>query len=143
MAADSEEITFTNLAKSIGAARRRGGVTVTLGDVEFEADKNNSNRHSAVVRVTVHYDTGGPAFESHRTWIFHNRVFLEDANGRRIKRGNQYRTDLQTDGGVMVEYNFDNLARDKGDYNFTYVAPTLIIDVPIRFQFKTLPVPKS
>ncbi len=141
VAADSEDITFSDLAKSTGAARRRGGVTVTLNEVEFEPDKKHADRQSAVVRVTVHYDTGGPAFESHRTWIFHNRVFLEDAQGRRIERGQQYRTDLQTDGGVMVEYNFDNLPGGKDDYRFTYVAPTLIIDVPIRFEFKSLSVP--
>ncbi len=143
VAADSEDITFTDLAKSTGAARRRGGVTVTLNEVEFQPDKKNPGRHSAHVRLTVHYDTGGPAFESHRTWIFHNRVFLEDAQGDQIERGHQYRTDLQTDGGVMVEYNFTNLAGDKSDYKLTYVAPTLIIDVPLRFGFKRLAVPKS
>lgn len=139
VAAGSEEIAFTNLPKARGTARRRGGVTVTLNEVDFRAEEENPNRQTAKIRVTVNYDTGGPAFESHRTWIFHNRVYLEDSQGKRIERNSNFHTALQTDGGVIVEYNFDDLAGDPAKYQFVYVAPTLIINVPVEFQFEKLP----
>jgi len=139
VAAGSEEIAFTNLPKAQGTARRRGGVTVTLNEIDFRADEENPNRQTAKIRVTVNYDTGGPAFESHRTWIFHNRVYLEDSQGKRIERNSNFHTALQTDGGVIVEYNFDDLADDSAEYQFVYVAPTLIINVPVEFEFENLP----
>lgn len=142
VAADSEEIEFSNLPKAAGTARRRGGVTVTLNEITFKADESNPKQQTAKVRVTVNYDTGGPAFETHRSWIFHNRVFLEDAEGRRVERNSDFHTALQTDGGVIVEYNFDKLTEKAGDYSFTYVAPTLIINVPVEFSFAKLSAPK-
>ncbi len=142
VAAGSEEFAFTDLAKDVGAAKRRGGVTVTLHEIEFQPDKKNTDRKAARFRITVHYDTGGPAFESHRTWMFHNRVYLEDAKGQEMERASDFHTALQTDGGVTVEYKFENLPGGLGDYKFVYVAPTLIINVPIAFEFENLPVPK-
>lgn len=143
VAADSEEIEFTNLSKASGTARRRGGVTVALDEITFQAEESRPQRQSAKVRVTVNYDTGGPAFESHRSWIFHNRVFLEDGRGRRFERNSDFHTALQTDGGVIVEYNFDNLPGGAEDYSFTYVAPILIINVPVEFTFPELTVPRK
>ena len=55
-AAGSERITFTKLSKARGAARRRGGVTVTLRDVRFR--ETAPGVHSARVRVAVTYATG-------------------------------------------------------------------------------------
>jgi hypothetical protein len=143
VAAGSEEITFRDLTKDTGASRRRGGVTVTLNEIAFQPDKKHADRQSATFRITVHYDTGGPAFESHRTWMFHNQVYLEDAHGLKVDRNSDFHTALQTDGGVIVEYNFDNLPGQAGDYQFVYVAPTLIINVPVSFEFKSLKVPKA
>lgn len=142
VAAGSEEFRFSDLTKDAGAAKRRGGVTVTLNEVDFQPDQKNADRKTARFRITVHYDTGGPAFESHRTWMFHNQVYLEDAKGQKLERGGDFQTVLQTDGGVSVEYNFENLTGEVGDYKFVYVAPTLIINVPVSFEFHSLPVPK-
>ena len=54
------------------------------------------------VQIAVSYETGGPAFESHRTWIYHNRVYLETKTGTRIERSKSFTTELQADGGVAV-----------------------------------------
>lgn len=143
VAAGSEEFRFSDLTKDAGAAKRRGGVTVTLNEIDFQPDSQNTNRKAARFRITVHYDTGGPAFESHRTWMFHNHVYLEDAKGESLTHNGDFHTALQTDGGVTVDYTFENLTGDTGDYKFVYVAPTLIINVPVSFEFKSLRVPKS
>jgi hypothetical protein len=143
VAAASEEFRFSDLTKDAGAAKRRGGVTVTLNEIDFQPEKQDPDRKTARFRITVHYDTGGPAFESHRTWMFHNQVYLEDAKGQKLERSSNFHTALQTDGGVTVEYDFENLTGGPGEYKFMYIAPTLIINVPVSFEFENLLVPQS
>jgi hypothetical protein len=140
-AAGAERIEFTRLNKADGTARRRGGVTVKLQEIEFE--RATATGRTARIRVVVSYDVGGPAFESHRTWVFHNRVYLQTSDGRRIERDDEFHTNLQTDGAVVVEYGFRNLKADPSDYRFVYVAPTLLVKLPIVFDFAKIPVSAS
>lgn len=140
-AAGAERIEFTRLEKADGTARRRGGVTVTLQKVEFE--KAAPDGRTARFRVVISYDIGGPAFESHRTWVFHNRVYLQTSDGGRIEHDGDFDTNLQTDGAVVVEYGFRKLKFDPSEYRFVYVAPTLLVKLPIEFDFAKIPVSPS
>ena len=137
-AAGMERISFRTLPDAEGVSRRRGGVTVTLKKVAFR-EKPRAERDLAL-EVGVSYDTGGPAFETHRTWIFHNEVYLETEEGRRVDLNGGYETKQQSDGGVAVVYRFKQLKDEPGGYRFVYVAPTLIINVPVEFDFTELPV---
>jgi hypothetical protein len=132
-AAGAERIEFTRLEQAAGTARRRGGVTVKLQKIEF--GKAAVAGRSARLRVVVSYDVGGPAFESHRTWIFHNHVYLQASDGGRIERDGVFYTNLQTDGAVVVEYGFRHLKANPSEYRFVYVAPTLLVKLPIEFDF--------
>ncbi|GAB4159211.1 MAG: hypothetical protein Tsb009_36490 [Planctomycetaceae bacterium] len=136
-AAGSEEIGFRNFQKATGTAIRRGGVTVTLRKVTFEKLKKDGQRQIRVT-VAVSYDAGGPAFESHRTWMFHNRVYLEQKNGKKIPKKGEFQTVLQSDGSVVVAYNFAVSEGAPLPDRFVYVAPTLLINVPVRFTMKNL-----
>lgn len=142
-AAGNEMIRFSNLAKAAeargaGAARRRGGVTVTLNRLRLKA--TSPGKQEARVQISVTYDTGGPAFESHRTWILHNEVFLEDPGGKRVRLNGGSETTRQSDGAVGIEYRFVDLPDPLPDYTFVYVAPTLIVDVPIEFEIQSAPI---
>lgn len=136
VAAAEEKIRFTDLPKARNVARRRGGVTVKL--VEMKSVETQGERHDITIHAAVTYDAGGPAFESHRTWIFHNKVFLETKTGERIDFPGGQRTTLSREGAVLVEYPFRNLKHPLSEYQFVYVAPTLIIDVPVKFEFKRI-----
>jgi hypothetical protein len=142
-AAGHEVIRFTELDKAVVArsgnvARRRGGVTVTLNRVRVEP--SSSGKQNAHVQVTVTYDSGGPAFESHHRWILHNDVFLEDGDGKRVNLNGGSETGAVADGGAAIEYHFSDLPGTIADYTFAYVAPTLIVDVPIEFEIQSVPV---
>ena len=145
-AAGSEAIAFDDLARSAGAARRRGGVTVTLEEVAFRDQRDNPRKETqsrtARVQVAVSYDAGGPAFESHRTWIYHNQAWLEDSGGQRIAYDG-FTTEMARDGAVAVEYEFDQLQSQPDDYKFVYVAPTLLINVPLEIRLTGIPVSPS
>jgi hypothetical protein len=144
-AAGNETIRFTDLAdiqdgRAANIARRRGGVTVTLNRVR--ASRVSPGKTDARIQVTVAYDAGGPAFESHQAWILHNEVFLEDPAGGRVRLNGGSDTKGQGDGGVLIEYRFANLPDPLPNYGFVYVVPTLIIDVPVEFEIQSLLVKK-
>jgi hypothetical protein len=137
-AAGSETIRFTDLDRiagnRLGVARRRGGVTVTLYKAGFA--RVELRGHEARIAVSVAYDTGGPAFESHRQWMLHNEVFLETPDGKRVALNGGHETSRQRDGTISVEYRFVDLPDSLPHYRFVYVVPTLILDVPVNFDLR-------
>lgn len=141
IAAGSEHIRFTDLVGGEGTARRRGGVTVTVQKIKSR--KLEDGTQSLSVKVLVVYDTGGPAFESHRTWIFHNEVYLDRSEGAALPLNGAFETDLQANGSVGVTYRFDGLKGPLSDYQFVYVAPTLIVDVPFEIELKGIRPPEA
>ncbi len=134
LAAATEEIRFDLPAKQGEVLRRRGGVSVRLQEAELTGDDNSS---SARLTVTVSYDTGGPAFESHRTWVYHNAAWIE-ADKTRLPL-TDFDALLQTDGSVQLEYRFRDLPKDK-PLRFVYEAPTLLLDVPFDVAFERVEV---
>ncbi len=137
-AALEREITFPKLAEAEGLTRRRGGVTVTVSKAQIS--KPNADGHSARIATQIGYDSGAKAFESHQTWIFHNRVFLRDQKGNEYPVSDGFSTLFQGDGSVGVEYRFSRLPNSPAEWQFTYVAPTLLIDVPLDVQIDGIPV---
>ncbi len=140
-AAVPREILLRNVAEARNVERRAGGVNVTLRDVQFQPAAENESELTAAIRVAVSYDRGGPAFESHRSWIFHNRAWLQTATGKRIERDSRFTTTLQADGAVAVLYHFSGLTGDPAEFDFVYEAPTAILEVPLEFEFDRIPVP--
>jgi hypothetical protein len=132
IAAGSEHIRIKDLSKADGVARRRGGVTVSV--LKVGVHENPGGNRDISVQIQVAYDTGGPAFESHRTWIFHNQVYLEPLEGDRIPVNGGYETNRQGNGLVGVTYRFTDVKVSLDQLQFIYVAPTLIIDSPLTFE---------
>lgn len=128
-AAGTEVLTFAGLAR--GVTQRRGAVTVGIKNVTFPEKGNGAGQTR--VRVSVSYNSGGPAFESHRLWILRNRVYLLGTEDRRFEY-NGLSTELQTDGAVVVEYRFEGLKKMPKEYSFVYEAPTLIVNAPVEFE---------
>lgn len=137
-AAGNETFRFTGLDKAGDfktgvVSRRRGGVTVSLNRVVHE-------KRELRIQVVVAYETGGPAFESHRTWFLHNDVALVDQSGRQLPLNGGSETIQQGEGTLGIEYRFVELPEPLPDFSFVYVAPTLIVDVPIEFEIESVPV---
>jgi hypothetical protein len=140
MAAGPERFVFDHLVDPNHPPKRVGSVTVRLGRVEFPAeDKPNEAR----VEISLVYDERGPAFESYRTWMYRNEVWLDSKDGRRIRPRPLVATRRQDDGAVVVEYNFAGVAGTLADYRLVYVAPTLITQTPVQFQLRNIPVTRA
>jgi hypothetical protein len=142
-AAGSEAIRFTDLERvnairGGSIARRRGGVTVALQRLRLSP--TSPRKQEARIQIAVTYDSGGPAFESHRSWILHNEVYLEDADGTPVRLNGESDTTQQGDGSLGIEYRFVDVPDPLPAYTFVYVAPTLIVDVPIEFEIQSVPI---
>jgi hypothetical protein len=138
IAASEQPISFRKLDRAKRVSRRRGGVTVTVNEVNF--GESTPTSHNARVQLRVSYDLGAHAFESHQTWVFHNRVYLVDPKGKQHGPNGGFTTLHQGDGSVAIEYSFKNLATDPANWDFVYVAPTLLINVEIPIALRDIPI---
>lgn len=142
-AAGEEPIDFPTGADSRGVARRRGGVTVKI--IDWETDPNANDR-TLTIRATVTYDAGGLAFESHRSWMLYNVAGLTQPRAKPaanddLLKPTHAQSDLQPDGSIEVTYRFERLPSPASEYGLRYVAPTLILDVPVEFELRDVQLP--
>jgi hypothetical protein len=149
-AAGEEPLEFPAGAEARNVSRRRGGVTVKVLRWETVGAIDNTLEVTALVT----YDTGGPAFESHRSWMLFNVAGLVRAgmmptekpandsmmSDRILLKPMQIDSDVQPDGSIAVTYRFEKLPLPANEYRFRYVAPTLILDVPLEFELRDVPL---
>jgi hypothetical protein len=121
--------------------RRRGGVLVTLEEVLLRPEDDDTQ--TATIRIAVHYNRGGPEFESHRAWLLHNDAWLETAAGQRVTRESISDPTFHANGAVGMSYRFGRLPKPWTSDTFVYSVPALIIDLPVRFSldFDAPPIP--
>jgi hypothetical protein len=141
MAAGPERFVFDDLASPRREPRKFGGATVALQRVEFPSAGEKAR--TAKIEISLVYDQGGPAFESYRTWMYHNEAYLETKKGRRLKPQPIISTRRQGDGSIAVEYNFADVQGTPRDDRFVYVAPTLITPVPVKIRFPKIPLARA
>lgn len=139
IAAATERVVFDQKSLTPGTIRRRGGVTVKLRRVVVEAQPND--RLNSEIGIVVTYDTGIRIFESHRSWMYHNAVYLETKTGVRTAF-TDFETTQQNDGSIAVDYHWSDLELPASQYLFVYEAPSLFIDIPIDIDLKELTVKK-
>ncbi|MDA0831690.1 MAG: hypothetical protein O2955_02400 [Planctomycetota bacterium] len=140
LASGTERFVFDDLASEERLSQRRGGVIVAL---ESTTTETIDNRSRTGIRISVQYDAGGPAFESHRNWMFHNHARLISTTEKSQPIvPDAFVTERQGDGTYMMTYRFDNLSGDVHDYQFEYRAPTLLLMVPVHFSFSMIDLPE-
>ena len=113
---------------------------VFLKEARFSEPRNG--RFNALVRIGVVYESGGPAFESHRTWLLHNRARLQ-ARGQAAVEFVRLETPRLGDGTAEIVYHFEDLRESPTIWQFRYEAPTLIIRVPVTLSFPPLTIPPA
>lgn len=149
-AAFPERVEFDRLAEGGPVARRRGGATVTFHRAAIETAEEPgtppAKRRSVTVRLAIAYDHGGPEFESHRLWLYHNEAWLETrgdekgAGSRRIAAAPEIDSLEEANGGLALDYRFPGVAEDLSELRFVYVVPSLILDVPVPFRIPDLTI---
>lgn len=92
-------------------------------------------------RLRLRYDSDLPAFDSHRSWVFSNEIYLERADGTRIDAIPGSNVDFPAPGTVDVSYQFSGAPEGTDTYALVYQAPSLVVEVPVDFTFHDLPLP--
>ncbi|MFP6766757.1 MAG: hypothetical protein VB859_01215 [Planctomycetaceae bacterium] len=132
LAAGTQAFRFPRPSQSSKSASRRAGVAVVLQSAKFLPIEND--RFNAVVQIQVNYESGGPAFESHRTGLLYNRAYLVNTAKQRVKFS-RLETPRLGDGTAQITYHFKELDGRPADWDFVFEAATLIIKVPVPLSF--------
>lgn len=135
------EFTFDKLdvVEKVPQAREvtKDGVTVAL--------KPSLEKVVWKLEVSLTYPADGPEFESFQSWLLNNEIYLLKDDGQKLPNNAGYATDAVTKNRATLTYNFIDerkLPRGKAaDWKVVYRTPGAIVEVPVPFEFKDLPLP--
>jgi hypothetical protein len=143
--------TFDKLAKIEKEAEAKKetkeGVTVYLRELRSEG---GSGDEVWTVGLLLEYPLGGPKFESFQSWLVNNKIYLEKEQAGIVQQfppNLGYETDDQTDTKAIIRYRFGDEPDKKltlgkfSDWKLVYSTPGRIVEVPVSFEFKDLPLP--
>jgi hypothetical protein len=136
--------TLDRLARATpGSAPRKQ----TLEGVVCAVDKLTLVRDRWSLRFTLGLPEGGKKFESFQasTWVVHNELILTSKDGKKRLKPTSYVLESVSSRKAVLTYNFvDKPGAPRGqarDWLVAYRMPALIVEVPIQFAFKDVPLP--
>jgi hypothetical protein len=97
------------------------------------------------VRVALDYPPGMKQLDSNQSWVVNNEMALESLDGKKRFAHTDYVLESATSRRAVLSYHF----RDKGglvrgksrDWKMSYRTPANLIEAPIKFVFKDIPLP--
>jgi hypothetical protein len=124
------------------------GVTIRLRELRPEQE---GEEQIWTVGLVLELPSDGPKFESFQSWVVNNEIYLEKEKDGVLQRF-PYNLGYETPGDeeenkAVIRYRFGdqpdkNLLLGKmGDWKLVYKTPGRIMEVPIPFEFKDLPLP--
>jgi hypothetical protein len=127
-----EVFEFANLAEAQNVEQKRAGLSVTLDRVRRNADIHE-------IRVRLRLQDAAESLQSHLDWVANNQVALLDPQGNKVDEPN-FEKYLERENEVGYAYLFP-LAGELTGYKFIYKTPAVIIDVPVEYELKEIPLP--
>jgi hypothetical protein len=127
-----EAFEFAQLEAAEDEEIRKGAVTVVL-------QKARKNAAVYELFVLVRFDEAANALESHRGWVFNNKAYLLDEDGKQ-KEPDGFETTRRTVNEMGISYKFV-LDGDLSAYRFVYETPAAIVQLPIKYELKDIPLP--
>jgi hypothetical protein len=115
------------------------GVVCRLGKIVLARDR-------WTVQVVLDYPPGNRPLESYQSWVVNNELVLEGPDGKRRLASSDYVLESSTPRHAVLSYHFRD--RDKQvrgrpeDWHLTYRTPASVVEWPVRFSFKDVPLGK-
>ncbi len=114
------------------------GVTCRILEVKLLANR-------WTVRVALDYPRGMKQLDTNQSWVVNNEMMLESPDGKKHLRSANYVLESATENGAILSYHF----RDRADlprglasgWRIRYRTPANLIETPIKFAFKDIPLP--
>jgi hypothetical protein len=96
-----------------------------------------------LVEMALHYPTGGPTFESFRSWLGNNQISLVKGKERWLPNADEERVEQVTATQAVIQYVFADPSGKKNpaDWTLVYHTPGRIVEVTAPFAFTSLPLP--
>ena len=112
----------------------KAGVMQRRGQLEVEIERATWTSPDAAVRLRVSYGSDGPAFESHRSWIYRNVARIVSRDGETVIAGVPA-IDRVAGGNAIVSYRFRLPEEsDLNAWRMEFAAPSFILEAPVEFQ---------
>jgi hypothetical protein len=127
-----EAFEFAELEDAEDEEIRKGAVTVVL-------QKVRKNAALYEVFMLVRFDEAANALESHRGWVFNNKAYLLDKDGKQWEPdGLETTRRTVNEMGLSFKFVLDN---DLSEYRFVYETPAAIVQLPIEYELNKIPLP--
>jgi hypothetical protein len=115
------------------------GVTCRILDVQLL-------RERWTIRVALDYPPGMKQLDTNQSWVVNNEMTLETPDGKkRLPNTKEYALESATARHAVLQYHFrdrEGAPRGKAsDWRVRYRTPANLIEVPIKFAFKDIPLP--
>jgi hypothetical protein len=128
------ELTFDDLAAASDVSQEVGGVTVTLNRVV-------QNQALWEVHMRIGVDSLQGASDVQRGWVFQNVAFLRNAAGETVDNAG-FETTMQNQRETGFAYFFELPEGTQiGDYTWVYRTPAALVDLPVEYELKDIPLP--
>lgn len=117
----------------------------TQENVACRVLKVTLQRERWTIQVALDYPPGLKQLDSNQSWVVNNEMTLESADGKKRFPATNYVVTSVSAGHAMLSYHFrdkNSLKRGKAsDWKLIYRAPADLIEVPLKFSFKDIPLP--
>ena len=133
VATRTAEFRFKDLGKVKDAEQTDGGVKVVLVDVR-------ENQGLTELHMRIEFDKSLPNSVAQGSWNFQNPTHLENAEGEKLEHAG-FETTTQSNHMLGLAYYFDVPEGKLADYTWVYQAPAAMVEVPIEFELKDVPLP--
>jgi hypothetical protein len=97
------------------------------------------------VQVTIEYPPGNRQLDSFQSWVVNNEMALESIDGNKRWTTRDYVLESASPQQAVLSYHFrdrDGQVRGRPQsWRLTYRTPAAIVEWPVRFSFKDVPLP--
>ena len=110
------------------------GVTCRILDVKLLAKR-------WTVQVALDYPRGLKQLDTNQSWVVNNEMVLESLDGKKRLLSSHYVLESASARGAVLSYHFLDLPSKPSEWRLRYRTPANLIEMPIRFAFKDIPLP--
>jgi hypothetical protein len=145
--APKEMLTFDLGGLDKLAARKPGAAELRheQGKVVCRVSKVTLAEDRWTVQVTLDYPPGDVKFDSYQSWVVNNEMTLVAKDGSRRLASAGYVEEASSERRAVVSYHFTDRDKEKrgrpDNWKVTYKTPAGIVQVPMTFSFKDVPLP--
>jgi hypothetical protein len=97
------------------------------------------------LRVELLYPPGMKQLDTNQSWVVNNEMALESPDGKKRLTSTNYALESATARRAVLRYHFRDrgasLRGKPGNWRVRYRTPANLIEMPIKFAFKDIPLP--